>query len=225
MSFGPLTSPTPIWGTFLDLQLDFKPYIQYPAEKFDQDSVLEMILDSACWWIQDYLCRPIAPTEFFMRFDGWSSWQGSYIMLPWFPVLRIVSLIEYWGNSGPHPLAEQTPTNQFGTGPSYGDADVYQLEPVAGKIIRTFPGLIQKPFFPGSRNIECTWIAGYSPIPPQLRMAALELGSYWYRNTQEDTRMATGRGFGTEEAANELWPAVPNRITTLLQSYEQQGIG
>lgn len=222
----PLTSPTVSWGTYIDLETDFKPYVQFPDDQLDQDANLQLLIDSACWWVQDFCSRPFAPTTFYERFDGWTSWQGSYIMLPWAPVLQIISIVEYWGNSGPHPLAEQTPANQFGTGPSYGDADVYQLEPVTGVIRRAFPGLVLKPFFPGSRNIEVSWVAGYNPIPPHAKLATLELAAYWYRSTQEAPRMAAPRmGYGEEQPANELWPAIPSRVTALLEPYMRQGIG
>lgn len=222
----PLTSATPVWTTYIDRDLEFKPYIQFPSGQLDQDNTLQLLVDSACWWVQDYLGRPVAPTTFYERFDGWTSWQGSYIVLPYYPVLQIIQLTEWWGNSGPHLLAEQTPSNQFGTGPSYGDADVYQLEPATGIVRRTFPGLVQKPFFPGSRNIEISWVAGYSPTPPEVKFATLELAGYWYRSSFEAPRMAAPRmGYGNEDTHNDLWPAIPNRVTALLEPYMQQGMG
>lgn len=222
----PFTSATPIWQNFLELSQDVKPYLQYPSTQVDDDNTLQLFVDSACWWVQDYLARPVAPTEFFKRFDGWTSWQGSYIILPYAPVLRMINITEWWGTSGPHVLSEQTPANQFGQTGSLGQSDVYQLEPTTGVVRRTFPGLVQKPFFPGSRNIEISWVAGFAPIPPQIKLATLELINWWYRSTQEAPRMAAPRmGFATEEPRNELWPAIPSRVTALLQPYMQQGIG
>lgn len=222
-------SPTPVWQTYVDLQGEAKEYLQYPADKTDQDAILQRLLDAACWWVQDYLSRPIGPTRFQRRFDGWTSWQGSYIMLPYAPVLEVVTVTEYWGNSGAHVLAEQTPTAQFGVGFTAGSPapGTYQLDPIMGKIIRTFPGLIQRPFFPGSRNIEIAWTSGFSPIPPNIMLGTLELFTHWYRNTQEQPRAIGQRvgEYGGEPDRNALWPAVPNRVTAMLEPYVQQNMG
>jgi hypothetical protein len=224
-----ITSPTPVWQDFVSLA-DAKAYLQYPDEKTDQDAVLGELLGSACWWIQDFLGRPIAPTQFFRRYDGWTGWNGAIIELPYYPVLEVVRLAEYWGLSGPHVLQEQTPDFQYGVGQTAqtGGSNVYQLDPIGGKVTRTFPGLVQRPFFPGSRNVEVTWVAGFNPVPRPVRLAALELFSWWYRNTQEDPRMAARVGpYGGAEGTGQggLWPAVPNRVQQLLAPYVQVGVG
>lgn len=229
MSFTSMQSPTPQWQTYLDLQLDAKPYLQFPVNgvpNIVQDQTMQMLLDSACWWVQDYLARPIGPTEFFRRFDGWAGWNGSYIMLPYYPVLEIIECVEYWGLSGPIVLYEQTPQEQYGVGQGPNMANnTYQLDPIDGKIIRSFPGLVQRPFFPGSRNVEVKWVAGYNPVPPDIKLATLELFAWWYRNTQEDPRMTGGGRYGGGgDEKNELWPAVPNRVTVMLEAYLQQGM-
>ena len=224
MSF---TSVTPQWAPVIDLDADLKSYLQYPADKTDQDVTLTLILDAVNDWLSTYLQRPIAPTRFFERFDGWSGWGGAYVMLPYSPVLEIVSMTEYWGLNGGHQLVEQTPQNQYGVGFSSANppGGTYQLNPRTGTVIRTFPGLVQKPFFPGSRNVEIEWIAGFDPIPAQIKLAALELATWWYRNTQEQPEIASPRAGYDDPATSGLWPAIPNRVTALLEPYVQQGIG
>ena len=219
-----LTSPTPQWGRMLDLSQDLKPYIQYPQGKTDQDTVLQLIADSASDLIQEYLGRPIAPTQFFRRFDGWAGWGGATIMLPYYPVIEVVSITETRGTSGQYVLTEQTPENQLTQNQTGQGSNTYQLAPLTGRIVRTFPGLIQKPFFPGSRNIEVKWIAGYDPIPANLKIAALELARHWYRHTQEEPTMAISMAQAQEDRSS-AWPGVPNQVMMLLQPYRQQGIG
>jgi hypothetical protein len=221
------TSSTPQWSPIIDRDSDLKPFLQYPREKTDQDEVLDLLASSASDWINSYLGRPIAPTKFTERFDGWAGWTGSIILLPYYPVLEVVSVLEYWGLSGPHSLVEQTPANQYGVGYTAGSPSqgTYQLNPRIGEIRRTFPGLVQKPFFPGSRNIEITWVAGFDPIPGQVKFAALELASHWYRSSQEQEEIHYGPGGGGGSGRDDLWPAVPNRVTMLLESFTQQGIG
>ena len=202
------------WQSFLDVDQDVKPWLQIDPGSVDdaRDNKLSLMTDMACSWTQNYLQRPVAPTRLFRRFDGWAGWNGAHIMLPYYPVLQVNKVVEYWGLSGPHTLAEQTPEDQ-------GNSDVYQIEPMTGRLTRTFMGLVQRPFFPGSRNVEVDWVAGFNPLPADIRVAALEVAAHWYRNTQE-----TPRWFGRSEeydqpGASALWPAIPNRITMLLEPY------
>jgi hypothetical protein len=205
------------WGNFLDLNEDLKPWLRYRTGASSDDVLLQDVLDMACSWVQDYLSRPIGPTRFDRRFNGWSSWQGAYIMLPYQPVLEILSVTEYWGVSGPHVLEESQPTDQL---------DGFQCEYLRGMVTRVFPGNVQKPWFPGSRNIEISWVAGFNPVPAYVRIATLEYAKYWWTNTQQASR-SNPRGGGEYDAPDSrgLWPGVPNRITDLLQPLLQVGIG
>ena len=146
---------------------------------------------------------------------------GAYVQLPYYPVLSVQSVVEFWGSSGPHTLTEQTPASQ-------GGQDCYQMDYLRGTVIRTFTGLVQRPWFPGSRNIEITWTAGYNPVPMQVKIATMELVKYWWVNTQQVSRSVQIRGGeydAPEQSSMALWPAVPNRITAMLEVYEQVGIG
>jgi len=212
------TEITPAWQSYLDVANDFGPYLQMdPTAVSTNEVALQATVDFACTWVQNYLGRPVAPTDFFRRFSGWSGNNGSYIMLPYYPVLSVASVVEYWGSSGPHTLAEQTPANQ-------GTQDVYQLDPMRGVVIRTFMGLIQRPWFPGSRNIEISWTAGYNPIPADIKLATFEVAAWWWRNTQEAPRWFPKTNEYDAPGNNPLWPAIPNRVTALLQPYVQVGI-
>ena len=222
------TSVTPEWGQIIDRDQDWKPYAQFPADKTDQNAILDLICRASSDWMSTYLDRPIAPTTFYERYDGWAGWSGSIILLPYYPVLEIIEIVEYWGANGPHVLVEQTPTYQWGAGYSAANpaAGTYQLNPRIGEIRRTFPGLIQRPFFPGSRNIEVQWVAGYSTIPAQLKIACLELATHWYHQTQDQANDKMGPSYGTDPSeSNKYWPAVPDRVMTMLQPFKQQGIG
>ena len=118
-----------------------------------------------------------------------------------------------------HVLQEQTPANQ-------GTQDMYALEPLQGRITRAFLGLVPRPFFPGLRNIDVTWWAGYNPVPADIKVATLEYANWWWRNTQEAPR--TSALVADEYAAagaGNLWPGVPKRVTDLLEPYVQIGIG
>lgn len=209
-----------IWQNYIDLDNDIKPYLQMPPTDTARDATLQLVTDFVCQYSQQILGQPIAPTAFDRRFDGWSGWNGAYIMLPYYPVLEVTLVNEYWGVSGPHLLEEQTPTNQV---------DGFQIEYRTGRLIRVFPGLVQKPWFPGSRNIEVQWTAGHNPIPATFKLAALELVAWWWRNTQQAMRSAgpqpIGMDYDSGDPSNGLWAGLPHRIEGVFQVYQQVGLG
>ena len=212
-------SATP--ATYLDLVADVKPWLQIPATSTLRDANITLITEMACSWVAGYTGRSIGATTHDRRFDGWASWQGAYIMLPFYPVLEIVSMTEYWGIAGPHVLVESTPTLQV---------DGFQCVYPTGRLNRVFPGNVQKPFFPGSRNIEVVWVAGYNPIPADIKMATLELIAHWYRNTQLmgakiGNAISAQNEFEPASTAGGLWQGVPYRVTALLQPYLSIGMG
>jgi hypothetical protein len=206
------------WQNYVDLDNDVKPWLQIPPTDITVDYRLQLLTDMTCQWAQGKLGQPVAPTQFDRRFNGWSGWNGAYIELPYYPVLEVTSVIEYWGGSGPHVLSEGTPTNQV---------DGYQMDYQRGQLIRVFPGLVQKPWFPGSRNIEVVWTAGRNPIPADLKVATLEMIAHWWRNTQQMAAIRSGPSpdYDPEQIASGLWQGTPLRITALLDGYQQVGIG
>lgn len=214
---------TPAWQNYLDLTNDIKPYLQIPAGSSASDAQLQQILDMSCTWVQTYLGRPIPPTTFFRRFSGYTGLNGAYIMLPYYPVLQIVAITEFWGLNGAHPLVYQTPENQGGPG-----QEMYQMDWIEGVVIRTYQGLIQRPTFPGSMNIEVEWVAGYDPIPADIRVATMQLVAHWWRSTQQASRtFPTPAGARQEDELPMTGPfaGVPPETERLLAPYLQQGIG
>lgn len=216
---------TPQWQNYLDIDNDVKPYLQIPTASISADSTLQLIVSMACTWVQNYLGRPVAPTTFFRRFSGYTGWNGSYLTLPYCPVLEIVALTEFWGLNGEHSLVYQTPEAQGGPG-----EEMYQVDWLRGTVVRTFQGLIQRPFFPGSSNIECTWVAGYNPVPADIRMATLRIVKQWWNEDQQASRSApvplpVGGDRYAEPATQGMFVGIPAETAALLSPYLQQGIG
>lgn len=290
MSFTQQWETSPQWENYVDLPNDVKPYLQFPVTATTQDVILQGVTDMACTWVQRYLKRPVAPTRFFRRFSGYTGLNGSYIDLPYKPVLGTVTVAEYWGlnsgssqtdtctltnssavvqdpnavfpyasatvtgtgvpagatilsvvpgvsftmsapatTSGSQSLTIQTPgyilQEQFPNAQGAPGAQMFQCDRVTGLLIRSFQGLIQRPFFPGLRNVEVWWTAGYNPVPPDIRFATLEMIKYWWANTQQASRnIRLPEGYD-EPQGHDLWPAVPNRIVSLLEPYLCIGIG
>lgn len=279
---------TPNWQNYLDLENDILPYLQIPTGTLSDAKTqqLQDVLDAACWWAQDYLGLPIAPTTFFRRFDGYEGFGGSTVVLPYAPVLEVPTVVEYWGASGSrtdtscsisanspvvgdpatigtdvgsyvsglgipngaiietvnpgvnftlnveanitltpatlvvasgHVLALQTPQNQ-------GNSDMFTLDAINGIIIRSYLGLLQRPTFPGLKNIEVTWTAGYNPVPRHWIMATKELVKYWWDNTQQASRTFVPRGVDYDAPGQHpLWPAVPDRVSLMFQTAKRIG--
>lgn len=216
-----MTNPalTQTWATFIDMP-EVVTYLQMDSAPTDAAAIkLQRLIDGACSQAQVSANRPFAPTQYQMRFDGWGGFQGAYIMLPYFPVLSVDSVVEWWGTSGPHTLELQTPESQ-------GTSEMFQVEPSTGRLIRTFMGLVPRPFFPGSRNIEVIWTAGFNPIPPDVWLATIDLIAYWWRMTQESPRW-----FGRDNdqyggpTTDMLYPGIPNRIADVFANYRVPTIG
>lgn len=207
---------TPNWQTYLDLTNDVMPYLQMTTLSQTNTTLLQDVIDAACYWVQDSLGRPFAPTTFGRRF---TNFNAIYLTLPYYPILKMISVTEWWGANGPQTLTQQIPENQ-------GAQNCYQLDALRGTLARSFSGLIGRPWFPGLGNLEIAWVAGYNPIPRTVIIATKELIKYWWDNTQQASRSWTPAGQDYDAPGqNPLWPAIPNRVSMLLAGFDQLGMG
>lgn len=217
----PATGVTP-WTDYLDVTTDVLPWLQITAGDLDQNLAtnLQAVTSMVCTRVQQELGQPIAPTSLFRRFDGWSGWNGAYIELPYYPVIGVDLVTEWWGRSGPHTLEESTPDNQV---------DGYQIDQMTGRLTRVFVGNVQKPWFPGSRNIEVTWLAGYASVPMDVKVASLEWIQAWWRTKQQQSAITNASvGYDeTEVAAHEIdmFAGMPDSIRSIISARAQVGIG
>lgn len=213
-----------IWQDYLDVQADVMPWLQLTmqglgGETGQQYQNLQLLTSTCCDWVQETLGKPVAPTQFFRRFDGWSGWNGAYIELPYYPILSVDLLTEYRGSGGAWVLTESTPMNQV---------DGFQVAPLQGRLTRVFVGNVQKPWFPGSRNIEVTWTAGFNPVAPRFRMGTLEMIQFWWRTRQQHSAMRAGNG-GADAYdgpfSSGMLAGTPDAILDMLFPNEQIGMG
>ncbi len=215
---------SPQWQSFLSVTDDVLPWMQmdkgYPLDGTSEQTNLALVTDAVCAWMQDLLGRPIGPTVFNRRYDG----GDTTIALTWSPVLDVSAVTEYRTNQA-YPLSEYNPANPPATG-----GYAWQCDYQTGRLVKVSPGGWPAPWFPGSRNIQVTWTAGYNPIPGNLRLAALELVAHWWRNLQQQS---AARAPGLT-AQNEYDPGsnapgpfegMPDRVRLLLSPYMQVGIG
>lgn len=207
------------WTTFLD-QTEVSQWLQFsgvPGVNTASSALLQRLIDSACYRAQEIANRPLCPTTFFERHDGWS---GEYIQLRFSPFIQLVECNEWQSTGGFVTLTESTPENPI---------EGIQIDYDTSRVMRAFSGYSwPKPFFPGSRNIEFIYVAGFNPVPPDVWVAAVDLVAYWYRNTQQASRAftSTNQMYGGEEGgATDLWPGVPNRIAEVFEGYRLPVIG
>lgn len=93
-----------IFRSFLDYETDVKPFLGIPSADESRAFQIRLVADGVCDWVQQELGKPIAPTQVFKRFNGYSGWGGQHLSLPYYPVLRdppyFISVVEYWGTGG-----------------------------------------------------------------------------------------------------------------------------
>lgn len=204
------------WANLVDLANDVKPFLQIPATDTTRDPILQGLIDGISDWVQREIGQPIAKTRFDAKFDGNSGWNGSYIMLPYVPVLEVVSVTEYWGNSGGHVLTEQTPTDQV---------DGFQCEYATGRLTRVFQGLWQKPWFPGSGNVLVVWDAGYNPTPKGAQLATKIAIKWYWDNLMQHSRSARGGDQWERPDEAQFWGSVmPAMLKPLVSQFARVGI-
>ena len=196
-------------------------YLQFPGSPgVQQQNMLQRYIDSACSFAQGAqgANRPIAPTEFRERHDGWA---GDTIMLHHSPFLSLVACTEWQSSGGSITLVESTPES-----PGEG----IQIDYATSQIVRVFAGYSwPKPFFPGSRNIEVVYIAGFDPVPPELWEATVDLVGWKWRNSQQASRSVGPQPLGAtsfESAGqNPYAPGCPPDIQAVFQSFALPTIG
>src|ERR1039458_4706094 len=140
---------------------DLMGWMQIPAGSITSPQVvtnMQRVIDSSCAMVQRYCGRPLCPTMYAERHDGWS---GSDILLRKNPFLDLISCTEYQSAGGVVVLLEATPTS------NNNDANVIQIDRAVSMIRRAFGGYSwPRTFFPGSRNISIVYTAGFDPVPP-----------------------------------------------------------
>lgn len=202
------------WPVYLDFE-EVWEYLQIDNAPPDPvKTKLQRYINSACTIAQEGANRPFGPVTFRERHDGWS---GEYIQLHYSPFLKLVLCREWQSSGGFVTLPESTPDNPV---------EGIQIDYGTSRVMRTFTGYSwPRPFFPGSRNVEFTYVAGFNPVPHDVWEATADLVGYKWRNSQEAPRW-----FGQNEeyggpATNMLYPGVPNRIAEVFERYRLPTIG
>jgi hypothetical protein len=173
------------------------------ADRVD-DVMLLSIIESASRIVVD-ITGPMMPTQYTEFFNG-----GVATLMPTqFPLISVVSLIEYYGTSA-FTLTEQ-PLGAQST--AYG----YTVDYVTGQISRRAFGGSAAMFAAGAKNIVLVYTAGRALIPENVLTATKELVRHFYQHTQVPGRpkMSAAGDDGYSELM--IGFAVPNFVVEMLQ--------
>jgi hypothetical protein len=188
-----------------------------PTQPNREDPLLTNIVASACDYLEQ-IAGPIAPTTFVERYDGWA---GSTLMLRHDPVISVNYVNEYWSTGGLHVLTESTPADTI---------DGYQLEHETGRLVRVFQGNWPRTWFPGSMNVEVSYVAGRNPIPPIAKFTAFELVQHWWQQLHQQSAQGFGGQIDPEAEATTdqqagAWLGVPKSVVDKIRLLRQPVLG
>lgn len=140
-------------------------------------------------------------------FVNLGSGMRSRIFLRERPVLSITQVKEDWGYGDTRTL----------TGEAYGgpyNENDYVVDLETGSLIRRNSG--SGAYWPrGVQNVEVTYMAGRTPIPPNLRQAAKELLTHHWRASQLSSGATRPRTDVPADTA-AMGIAIPNRVNLLI---------
>lgn len=190
-----------------------KDYLNYPVNDTSDDELLTLLLAAASDFVGRYVGPAASAVTFVERHDGWN---GDTILLNHAPLVSITQVTEYRSTGGLVVLPLSTPENPV---------DGYQVEWETGMLIRVFQGNWPRTFFPGSRNIEVTYVAGYPTPPPLLQLALCELVAHWW---QQGHQQAAGperiQGSYDDVEVPGAWSGVPYRVLDKLDVFREPNL-
>lgn len=213
---------------------DAKTWLRYPnpASASSDDAGIQSVIDAAADVLR-YLCDDILPTQYSETHSGGTPILQTYHK----PILSVSSVIE---NAGALSYAL---TFQPISAPEIAEGGVV-TEPEASwpwsyAIDDNEQGLISKrgvanslgTFQPGYRNISITYIAGRSPVPPALVLAAKDLVAHVWQQSELRSAVTnpafqqydaiSGAGYSREPNTVLLSYGIPNRILELVAPYRR----
>jgi hypothetical protein len=208
--------------------LDVKTHLRYPdpSQPSPDDPAFQGFIDAADDVIK-VECGDIVPARYVEFHDGGRRW----IFLHHYPVLSVDNVEEGWGWAN-YELDYQ----QVNTQPAQ-DMFAYSLDlPAIGGVTRRTAGNVSIPFVPGDMNIKVNYTAGRSSVPGSVRLAALELISHWWTNSQFRSGGSASGTFGSYDTTDEQDVTgrqsgmtspnvgVPFRVLELLKPYRHTPI-
>jgi hypothetical protein len=185
---------------------EVRDYLNISSTNTSVNQELQRFIDAADPVVEN-IVGPVNQADFDEFYDG--GWPS--IVLRHAPVLTVDTVTEYAGQVPTTLTAAATPDVAVSTS--------YMLDP-DGIIYRAWPGA-SRLFAVGSRNIRVQYTAGREAVPPNVKLATLELIRHLYQSTQQSGRPAFGGA-----AEDQPWApasfAIPTRVIELLEPYRRE---
>lgn len=182
-----------------------REYLNFGSDT-SHDPELQRFIDAADPVVEN-IVGPVTSAAFDEFYDG----GRNIIVLRHWPVISVETVTEYWG-AVPKTLT-------VAATPDVATSSSYMLDK-DGILYRLGVGI---PFWfaNGVQNVRVQYTAGRSPIPPNVKLAALELIRHLYQSTQQGGRPQFG-GAGEEGPWAPAAFAVPTRVIELLEPYRRE---
>jgi hypothetical protein len=183
-----------------------REYLNFNTDT-SHDTELQRFIDAADPVIED-IVGPVNEVQVTEWYDG----GRSTIVLHQNPVVSVDTVTEYNGAT-PNTLTVAATPAAAGT-------YTYTFDP-DGILQRVIPG--GRSYFPyGMSNVVVTYTVGRSPVPANIKLAALELIRHLYQSTQQGGRPAFNGGALDEGPWAPASFAVPTRVIELLNPYRRE---
>jgi hypothetical protein len=173
---------------------DVKAWLQQGQNSFpaNDDALLSRLITATSHYIQTWLSRPIAASDYLETRDGTG---GQRLQFGIFPVLKVQSLTI---NGQVVPLVAASGAAGYNFSATQLTVQGYE-------------------FFRGAQNIVVAYSAGYSTIPPDINQACIELVALRYRERSRVGEIS--KSMGGAETVSYSQKDLSDPIKTLLQQY------
>lgn len=182
-----------------------REYLNFTSDT-SHDVELQRFIDAADPVVED-IVGPVNSVQVTEWYDG----GRSYIVLRQNPVISVDTVTEYSGATPNVLTAAATP--------DLAGSYTYTFDPDG--ILNRVTSAGQSFFANGATNVKVIYTVGRSPVPANIKLAALELIRHLYQSTQQSGRPAFG-GAGEEGPWAPAGFAVPTRVIELLAPHRRE---
>lgn len=200
-----------IGGPALLSLVEAKKQLNKPLTVTTDDDELRDWIDAVTYVIERRAGAVVRRTV--VEYHDGGTWQ---LTLRRGPVITVSEVREIWG---PDDVRLLTAEPEGGT-PTTNDQ--YLMVTASRTLVRRSYGAAMW-FPPGTANVRVSYVVGRSPVPPNYRLAAAELLTHHWRNSQ----LAAGATRVREDALTGLLTGVdiPNRVMSLIGTRKAPRLG
>jgi len=175
-----------------------KVFLGIKDDNIDKDELLKSYINAASQGINEETKRELrsrTQTEF-------HTGDSTNVLIPYqYPITAVTSIHDDLGRD----YAAETLIDSD---------DIVVMNDRLKMTIRLDGSVFTNGFAHGGNNIQLIYVAGFNPIPNDLRQACLELIKYWFQNTESNRSNIKTRSAGDGNITFEIddWPMYTQRI-------------